>query len=277
MAEARAGLRVPALSVPRAGISRLAAGLGPGTAMLYLSIMVALPVAALASSAATGGFWAAISGPEARSALELTVWMALSTAVIDVVTGVALAWVLVRDDFPGKRLVNALIDLPFALPTIVAGLVLLTLYGPGSPVGINVAQTRVAVLLALLFVTLPFVVRSVQPVLLALDRDVEEAAACLGAGPVTTFRRIIAPAILPATLTGAGLALARALGEYGSIVLISGNLPFHTMVASVFIAGQVESGDNSGAAAVSVTLLALALVILAAVTITSRRLAARHG
>lgn len=278
MADVPAEIRVPAApGILRAGASRVTAGLGPGAAMLYLSVMVALPVAALASSSANGGFWAAVSGPQARSALELTAGMAVATTVIDIVTGVALAWVLVRDDFPGKRVVNALIDLPFALPTIVAGLVLLSLYGPGSPVGVNVAQTRAAVLLALLFVTLPFVVRAVQPVLLVLDRDAEEAAACLGAGPVTTFRRIILPAIAPATLASAGLALARALGEYGSVVLISGNLPFHTMVSSVFIAGLVESGDTSGAAAVSVTLLVLALAVLVLVNLATRRLARHRG
>ena len=278
MADTRLEARVPAapgLLAPLA--SRVTAGLGPGTALLYLSLMVALPVAALVAASATGGFWAAVSSPLARSALMLTVTMAAAATVIDVITGVALAWVLIRDDFPGRRVVNALIDLPFALPTIVAGLVLLSLYGPGSPVRFDVAQTRTGVLLALLFITLPFVVRAVQPVLLSLDRDVEEAAACLGAGPLTTFRRIIVPSILPATLTGAGLAFARSLGEFGSIVLISGNLPFRTMVASVFISGQVESGDNSGAAAVSVVLLVLALVVLALVTMMTRRLGRHRG
>ncbi|MBO0774315.1 MAG: ABC transporter permease subunit [Actinobacteria bacterium] len=239
--------------------------------------MVALPVAALTSTAAGGQFFTALTAPQTRAALALTAAEAVATAVIDAVTGVALAWVLVRDEFPGKRLVNALIDLPFALPTIVAGLVLLTLYGPGSPVHLNIAQTRAGILLALLFVTLPFVVRAVQPVLLAADREAEEAAASLGAGPLTTFRRIVLPAILPAMLSGAGLAFARALGEFGSVVLISGNLPFKTMMASVLIAGQVESGDTAGAAAVSVTLLAFALVVIAIVTGAARRLARRHG
>jgi sulfate transport system permease protein len=187
-----------------------------------------------------------------------------------------VAWVLVRDEFPGKRLVNALIDLPFALPTIVAGLVLLALYGPGSPVGLDVTGTRFAVLLALLFVTLPFVVRAVQPVLSSLDRDAEDAAASLGAGPVTTFRRILLPALTPAVLSGAGLAFAHALGEFGAVVLISGNLPFRTQVASVVISSQVESGDEHAAAAVSVVLVVLALVVLAGIQLLSRR-AARRG
>ena len=251
--------------------AKVGASLGPGAALLYLCLLVGLPVAALADRAATSHFWSAVTAPQARSALELTVGLAALTAVIDAATGVLIAWVLVRDRFVGRSLVNAVIDLPFALPTIVAGLVLLSLYGPGSAVGIDVAQTRAAVLLALLFVTLPFVVRAVQPVLLALDRETEEAAACLGARPWQAFRLVIWPAIRPATAVGAGLAFARALGEFGSIVLISGNLPFHTEVASVFISGRVESGDIPGAAAVSVVLLAVALVTLAVLDLVVRR------
>jgi sulfate/thiosulfate transport system permease protein len=257
-------------------LPRLSAALAPGLSILYLSLMVALPIAALAVTAAGDGFWSAITSPQAKSALQLTLGMAVLASLINVVTGVLIAWVLVRDEFPGKRYVNAVIDLPFALPTIVAGLVLISLYGPKSPIGVNIVATRVAVLFAMLFVTLPFVVRAVQPVLLALDHDVEEAASCLGAGSLQTFRRLIFPAILPATLTGAGLAFSRALGEFGSIVLISGNIPFHTQVASVFIAGQVESGANEAAAAVSVVLLALALLVLAALNLLTRRMRARH-
>lgn len=264
----------PALSLP---VARIGGALGPGVSLLYLCLLVGLPVAALVDTSATSHFWTAVTAPQARSALELTVEMAALAAVVNVVTGVLIAWVLVRDRFPGKALVNAVIDLPFALPTIVAGLVLLSLYGANSPVGINVAQTRAAVLLALLFVTLPFVVRAVQPVLLALDPEVEEAATCLGAGPWQTFRMLVWPAIRPATLVGAGLAFARALGEFGSIVLISGNLPFHTQVVSVLISGQVESGDTSGAAAVSIVLLALALIVLGFLDVLARRLAARRG
>jgi sulfate transport system permease protein len=245
--------------------------------LLYLSIMVVLPVAALVSQAAHGTFWGSITTPPARSALELTIGASLITAVIDAITGVALAWVLVRDDFPGKNVVNALIDLPFALPTIVAGLVLLTLYGPGSPLGVNLALTRYSVVLALLFVTLPFVTRAVQPVLLSLEKDVEDAAACLGATPWTTFRRITFPAILPAVITGAGLAFARGLGEFGAVQLISGNLPGKTMVSSVYINGLVESGDPQAAAAESVTLLALALIVLLSLAFLTRRWTARRG
>jgi sulfate transport system permease protein len=244
--------------------------------MLYLSILVGLPVAALISLAAQGSFWSTVTAPVTRSVLLFTIEVSLATAVIDIVTGVALAWVLVRDEFPGKSVLNAVIDLPFALPTIVAGLVLLTLYGPGSPIGVNVAGTRIGVLFALLFVTLPFVTRTVQPVLLSLERDVEDAAACLGAGPLTIFRRITLPAILPATLTGAALAFTRALGEFGSVVLIGGNLP-HTQVASQLIFNNVEQNASQAAATVSVVLLALALLVFLALAVATRRGAARHG
>jgi sulfate transport system permease protein len=159
--------------------------------------------------------------------------------------------------------VNALIDLPFALPTIVAGLTLLALYGPRGPAPFNIAYTRIGVAAALLFVTLPFVVRAVQPVLLTLDREAEEAAESLGATPWVTFRRVILPSLTPAVLSGGALAFARALGEFGAIILIAGNLPFKTELASVFIYGSIQSDDTEAAAAVSVVLLLLALVVLA--------------
>jgi sulfate/thiosulfate transport system permease protein len=195
--------------------------------------------------------------------------------VINAIAGTLVAWVLVRDDFPGKGIVNSLIDLPFALPTIVAGLTLLALYGPDSPVGVNVAYTRAAVVMALLFVTLPFVVRAVQPVLLELDREMEQAAESLGASRTTVFRRIILPNLAPAIIAGAGLAFARAVGEFGSLVLITGNLPFKTEAASYFIFSRVESDDPVGAAAVSVVLLVVALVVLLIFGWLSKR-ALRH-
>jgi sulfate transport system permease protein len=191
------------------------------------------------------------------------------------VAGTLIAWVLVRDSFRGKPFVNALIDLPFALPTIVAGLTLLALYGPNGPLGINVAYTRAAVILALLFVTLPFVVRAVQPVLIELDREMEEAAASLGAGGLAIFRRIVLPNLMPAILAGGALAFARAVGEFGSVVLISGNIPFDTEVASVHIFGRLESDDTNGAAAVSVVLLVLSLVVLLVIDAV-RRWGSRH-
>jgi sulfate transport system permease protein len=236
--------------------------------------MVLLPLAALvASSTDKGleGFWTAVSTTEAVSAFTVTLLVSIGVAAINAVSGTLIAWVLVRDEFRGKSFVNALIDLPFALPTIVAGLTLLALYGPKGPAPINVAFTKWAVLFALLFVTLPFVVRAVQPVLMELDREAEEAAASLGASPLTTFRRVILPSLAPAIVSGAGLALGRALGEFGSVVLISGNLPFKTEVSSVFIYNRIQSGDEAGAAAVSVVLLAASLVLLSVLTLAGRR------
>jgi sulfate/thiosulfate transport system permease protein len=189
--------------------------------------------------------------------------------------GTVVAWILVRDRFPGQSLVNALVDLPFALPTIVAGLTLLTLYGPTSPVDVDVAFKRTAVLVALLFVTLPFVIRTVQPVLLELDREMEEAAASLGAGPFQIFRRIIMPNLLPAILSGVALAFARAIGEFGALVLITGNLPFKTEVASVYIFGRIESGEPRSAAAVSVVLLVITFLALLSIGALRRRVT-RH-
>jgi sulfate transport system permease protein len=206
-----------------------------------------------------------VTSRQAVAALRLTLLASLGVAAVNAVAGTLVAWVLVRDSFRGKSVVNALIDLPFALPTVVAGITLLALYGPRSPVGVNVVGTQAAIVLALLFVTLPFVVRSVQPVLLELDREMEEAAASLGAGSWTTFRRIVLPNLLPAILSGAALAFARAVGEFGSVVLISGNIPFHTQVASVFVYSQIESDNVTGAAAVSVVLLGLSLVVLVAI------------
>jgi sulfate/thiosulfate transport system permease protein len=218
-----------------------------------------------------GEFWDAITSPQAVAAIKLTLVASVIVAAIDAVMGVLIAWVLVRDDFHGKSVVNALIDLPFALPTIVAGLVLLALYGPSGPIGINVAYTRVAILLALLFITLPFVVRAVQPVLMSLERDVEEAAESLGARPWTIFRRIILPSLRPAMLAGVGLAFGRAVGEFGSIVLISGNLPYKTEVASVLVFAQIESDNTTGAAAVSVLLLAISFLVLLGISFVARR------
>jgi sulfate transport system permease protein len=241
------------------------AALGRGLVTAYLSLIVLIPLAALVAKSTGGGidgFWTAVTSRQAIAALKFTLVASLIVALVNVIAGTAIAWVLVRDSFPGKGIVNSVIDLPFALPTIVAGITLLALYGTDSPVGISVAFTRAGVVMALLFVTLPFVVRAVQPVLLELDREMEEAAASLGAGPLTIFRRVIFPNLTPAILAGAALAFARAIGEFGSLVLLSGNLPFKTQVASLFIFSQIESGNTTGAAAVSVTLLVIALVVL---------------
>ena len=227
----------------------------------WLSIMVLIPIAAVVLKSFDGGlagFWDAVTAPQAIEALEVTVLCALVVTVINCVMGTAIAWVLVRDEFPGKKLINSLIDLPFALPTIVAGLTLLALYGNDSPIGVDLAYTATAVILALLFVTLPFVVRAVQPTLIELDRDMEEAAASLGAGSLTIFRKIVLPNLRPAILAGAALAFARAIGEFGSLILLAGN----TQIASIYIFAKIESGDTEGAAAVSVVLLLISIAIL---------------
>jgi sulfate transport system permease protein len=247
---------------------------GPTLVTTYLSLLVLLPLAALLAKAFSGGtFWAAIRQPEAVAAIRLTLVSSLIVAAVNAVAGLLIAWVLVRDEFRGKAVVDAFIDLPFALPTIVAGLTLLTLYGPHSPFHLDVADTRIGILFALAFVTLPFSVRSVQPVLAELDRETEEAAATLGASPATVFRRVILPGVAPAMLAGAGLAFARAIGEYGSVVLISGNLPFKTEVASSWIYSLSQSDELSSAAAVSVLLVAIALVVLAVMGLVRRRFA----
>jgi sulfate transport system permease protein len=247
---------------------RISPPLARGVAIGYLSLVVLLPLAALVWSSRAGGlggFWDQATRPEAVAALKLTLGVAAVCALVNAVAGTAIAWTLVRDRFSGKGIVDALIDLPFALPTIVAGLTLLALYGPGGPFGVNVAFARTGLLLALLFVTLPFVVRAVQPVLLELDKDMEEAAASLGAGSFAVFRRIVFPNLLPAVLSGVALAFARAVGEFGAVVLISGNIPFKTEVSSVYIFGQLQSGNDNGAAAVSVLLLGISLAVLLAI------------
>lgn len=272
-------VRATRIPFPVAGGRRLGAPLGLGVATIYLSLVVLIPLAAIVARSQEGGwsgFWDAITAPQAEAALGLTLGVAVVVCLINAVMGTIIAWVLVRDRFPGRGVVNSLIDLPFALPTIVAGLTLLALYGPKSPLGVNVAFTRAGIVLALLLVSLPFVVRSVQPVLIELDLEMEEAAASLGAGPLQTFRHVIFPALLPAVLGGSGLAFARALGEFGAIALIAGNVPFDTELASVYIYGQIESDRPVSAAAVSVALLVLslaALLILSAL----ERFAARHA
>lgn len=263
----RAGIRLPGLGV----------GLGGGMVVLYLSIIVLLPLAAVASEAFSGGldtFWEQVTSPLAVKSLKLTVVCSLIVVVLNGIFGTILAWLLVRDKFPGKSIVNAVIDLPFALPTIVASLVLLTLYGTDSPLGIDIAATRAAVVVALMFVTLPFVVRAVQPLLLEMDREMEAAAASLGAGNFTIFRRIIFPNLLPGLGAGIALAFARALGEFGSVLLFAGGLP-DTTVTSVFIRNQVESNNLDGASAVSMVLLAASLVLLGCVSLI-QRWAIRH-
>src|SRR6476661_6466834 len=273
---------VPALPAPEApptpGAPKARHGLGRplgvGLVGLWLSLIVLLPLAALTVASfdqGWSGFWDAVTAPVALASLRVTVLVSVVVALVNAVMGTLIAWVLVRDDFPGKRFVDALIDLPFALPTIVASIVLLSLYGPSSPIGIHLNATRPGLLVALAFVTLPFVVRSVQPVLIEAEREVEEAAASLGASGWTTFRRIVLPTLAPAVIGGTGLSFARAIGEYGSVVLIGGNIPRETQVASQYIQQQIEIDRPQAAAAVSVALLAIAFVTLLALRLVSSR------
>jgi sulfate transport system permease protein len=256
-----------------------ASGLALGASMIWFSLLVLIPLCAVVVSAAGGGwhgFADVVTNPQTASALRLTVLQAASVTLLNVVMGTALAWVLVRDRFWGRRVLDVVIDVPFALPTIVAGLVLLALYGQHSPLGVDVANTRYAVFLALAFVTLPFVVRTVQPVLETLERDVEEAAASLGADRLTTFRRVVLPSLVPAITAGAALSFSRGISEYGSLVLLSGNLPNHTEVASVRVLTYIENGDKAAAASVAAILLAVALLVIVLLDVLQRRLA-RHG
>jgi sulfate/thiosulfate transport system permease protein len=253
-------------------------GLGLGVAVLWLSLLVLIPLALVVTTALSGGisgFFSTITSSSTLAAIELTVVESLLVTLLNVVIGTVIAWVLVRDRFWGKRILDVVIDIPFALPTIVAGLVLLSLYGPRSPIGVNVAGTRASVFLALAFVTLPFIVRTVQPVLEELDADVEEASASLGAGRLTTFRRIILPSLVPAIAAGAALSFARGISEYGSLVLLSGNLPHKTEVVSVRVLAYIENGDQAAAASAATIMLIVALVVIVALDVIQRRVARR--
>lgn len=262
----------------RPGRLTAVSGVGLGVAMIWFSLLVLLPLSAVVVTAAEGGwgaFWTSITNEQTAAAIRLTVGMALAVTVVNVVMGTLIAWVLVRDQFVGKRALEVLIDIPFALPTIVAGLVLLSLYGSDSPLGVDVANTRSAVFLAFLFVTLPFIVRMVQPVLAELDPEVEQAAASLGASRLTTFRRIVLPSLAPAVTAGAAMSFARGVSEYGSLVLLSGNLPFRTEVTSVRILSSVENDNLAGAASVATILLVISLAVMVALEVLQRRMARR--
>ena len=268
---------VPARRVGRPS-ERTGTALSLGFVTTFLTLVVTLPMAALvweSTKSGTEGFWDVVTSPQALAALRLSFGAALVVALVNAAIGTLIAWVLVRDEFPGKSIVNAVIDLPFALPTIVAGLTLLALYGPTSPIGVDVAFTRTAIVMALLFVTLPFVVRTVQPVLLELDTEMEQAARSLGASEARIFRSVVLPNVLPGILSGVALAFARAVGEIGALVIISGSLPYETEVASVYILSRVESGDRDGAAAVAVVLLVVSFVVFLSIGVV-RRLATRH-
>jgi sulfate/thiosulfate transport system permease protein len=262
-------------------------GLSMGFTLLYLSIIVLIPLSAMIMRASGMGweaFLAAVTDPRALAAYRLTFGASLIAAVVNIVFGVLTAWVLVRYDFPFKRVVDGLVDLPFALPTAVAGIALAGLFaangwigGPLEKAGIKVANTPLGVVVALVFIGLPFVVRTVQPVLQDLDKEVEEAAASLGASRWQIFRRVLLPAILPAALTGFALAFARALGEYGSVIFIAGNLPMVSEIVPLLIIIKLEQFDYAGAAAIGVAMLAASFVLLFLINLLQRWSRSRMG
>ena len=263
----------------RRGARRLTrtAGFGLGLAMTWFSLLVLIPLAAVVVKAAGGGwttFQSVLTDPGTLVTLRFTILTAVGVTLLNAVMGTLIAWLLVRDAFPGKRILDLVIDIPFAMPTIVAGLVLLALYGHEGPLGIDVSGTKLGVVLAIAFVTLPFVVRAVQPVLTSLERDVEEAAASLGASRTTTVRRIILPALIPAITAGASLSFARAISEYGSVVLISMNAR-GVGVVSTETYRYIEGGNTAAAAALAVVLLVIALVATVALDVLQRRAARR--
>ena len=250
-----------------------------GVAMVWLSVIVLLPLAAILWQSVGGGwqaFWLAVTSNAALESFRVTLTISAGVTVLNMFFGLLVAWVLVRDDFPGKGLIDVVIDLPFALPTIVASLVMLALYGTNSPVGLHLQHTGWGVGVALAFVTLPFVVRAVQPVLLEIDREAEEAAASLGARNATIFTTVVLPSLTPVLLTGAGLTFARAIGEFGSVVLIGGAVPGKTEVSSQWIRTLIENDDRTGAAAISIVLLAISFVVLFVLRILGSRAAKRE-
>ena len=252
-------------------------GLSLGFTLTYLSVIVLIPLSAVVFSALqvdAARFWELASDPRALSAYKITFGLSLLAAALNWVMGVLIAWVLVRYRFPGRALVDAAIDLPFALPTAVAGIALATLYAPngwlGAPLaamGIKIGYAPAGIWLALVFVGLPFVVRTVQPVLQDLGPEREEAAATLGAGRLLAFWRVVLPAILPASLTGFALAFARAVGEYGSVIFIAGNLPMVSEIVPLLIVVRLEQYDYAGAAVLAVVMLAISLAMLLAINL----------
>ena len=266
-------------------------GLSLGLSWLYLSLLVLLPLSGLFLKTFTltwEQFWETVASPRALAAYQLTFGASLVAALANAVFGLLVAWVLVRYRFPGKSLVDALVDLPFALPTAVAGLTLTSLYARNGwygrylePLGIQVAFSSLGIVVALTFIGLPFVVRTVQPVLEDIDADMEEAAATLGATPWQTFTKVIFPSVLPALLSGFTLALARAIGEYGSVVFISGNMPMRTEIVPLLIVTKLEQYDYAGATAIAVVMLTVSFGLLLAINLlqrwTQRRFEVRPG
>jgi sulfate transport system permease protein len=261
-------------------------GLTMGYTVLYLSLVVLIPLSALflrASQLSWHEFWAIVSEPRAVASYQLTLSTSLAAAGVNAVLGFVVAWTLVRYRFPGRRLIDALIDLPFALPTAISGIALTAVYSPNgwigrflTPLGIQAAFSPLGITIAMMFIGLPFVVRTLQPALEDIESDTEEAAASLGAGRWQTFRRVILPAVLPALLTGFSLAFARALGEYGSVIFIAGNMPMKTEIASLLIVTKLEQFDYAGATAVASVMLAASFAMLLAINLL-QRWAARRG
>lgn len=250
-----------------------------GVVSLWLSVIVLLPVAAIAWQAVGSGwehFWLAVTSHTALESFKVTLIISIVVTTLDVVFGVLVAWMLVRDDFPWKGLLDSIIDLPFALPVIVTSLVMLALYGPHSPLGLHLQHTPPGVAMALAFVTLPFVIRAVQPVLREVDAEIEEAAASLGAGGVKVFTSIVLPSLLPAIMSGAGLAFSRCIGEFGSVITIGGAVPGKTEVSSQWIRSLIENDDRPSAAAVSIVLLIISFSVLYALRVFGGRAARRE-
>lgn len=262
-------------------------GLSLGYAAFYASLIVFIPLAVLFAKAFTltwAEFWETVLHPQALASYRLSLGASLIGALINLVFGFIVAWVLVRYNFFGKKIVDALVDLPFALPTAVAGIALTTIYAPQgwvgqllAPLGVKVAYTPLGVIVALTFIGLPFVVRTVQPVLESLERELEEAAASLGANRWHTFRRVLLPAVFPALLTGFALAFARAVGEYGSVIFISGNMPFRTEITPLLIVTKLEQYNYAGAAALAVVLLIFSFALLLLINLLQHWSAKRSG
>jgi sulfate/thiosulfate transport system permease protein len=262
-------------------------GLTMGYTMLYLSLLVLIPLSAVFIRSLSGGwehFWEVVTAPRVLASLRLSFGASLIAASINVVFGLIVSWVLVRYTFPFKRLFDAMVDLPFALPTAVAGIALTALYAPNgwlgswlAPLGIKVAFTPLGIVVALTFIGLPFVVRTLQPVLEELDREVEQAAASLGASAVQTFGRVIFPALWPALLTGFALAFARAVGEYGSVIFIAGNMPMKSEIAPLLIVSKLEQYDYAGATAIAVVMLVLSFAVMFGINALQNWASSRHG
>jgi sulfate transport system permease protein len=262
-------------------------GLAMGLTLTYLGLVVLMPLAALVFKAADlglSGFWAIATGPRTLSAIKLSVGASLIAAAIDAVFGVLIAWAIVRYRFPGRRLLDSLVDLPFALPTAVAGIALTTPYAPNGwlgamlfKLGIKVAFAPAGIVVALVFIGLPFVIRTIQPVLEDADRQIEEAAATLGASRFQTIRRVVLPLLAPPIITGFALALARALGEYGSVIFIAGNIPYRTEIAPLLIVIRLEEFNYAGATAIAAVMLALAFAMLLVINLTQAWTRRRYG